>query len=67
MQPGPPGGVFVHYPWGAWSMSDPVDAQPAAEFLLTEGWMLGVAMYEAAMSEAVRVPPANDPAPPAGD
>lgn len=48
-------------------MSDPVDAQPAAEFFLIEGWMLGAAMYEAAMSEAVRVPPANDPAPPAGD
>lgn len=41
-------------------MSGPVDAQPEAEFLLVEGWMLGAAMYEAAMSEVMRVPPAND-------
>ena len=60
MQPWPIDDAHVFHHWRALNVSGPVDAQPEAEFLLVEGWMLGAAMYEAAMSEVMRVPPAKD-------
>lgn len=44
-------------------MEDPEDTPPEEGFLLIEGWMLGAAMFEMAMAEAIRLPPANDPLP----
>lgn len=60
MQPWPIGDAHAFHHGRALNVSGPVDAQPEAEFLLVEGWMLGAAMDGAAMSEVMRVPPAND-------
>ena len=45
-------------------MSEQTDDPQEDGILLIEGWMFGAAMFEAAMAEVIRVPPANDRDPP---